>query len=62
MIEAQGARLLRDKRSGETPQAEIRRGGSPLAPRKASILERKSTTSKATKITKTEHIKKGHEA
>ncbi|TDK58431.1 hypothetical protein E2K98_23670 [Bacillus salipaludis] len=30
--------------TGETPQALKRRGGSPPAPRKASILERKSTT------------------
>ncbi len=30
--------------TGETPQALKRRGGSPPAPRKASILERKSTS------------------
>nr|WP_077247865.1 hypothetical protein [Bacillus sp. FJAT-27225] len=30
--------------TGETPQSLWRRGGSPHAPRKASILERKSTT------------------
>ncbi|MCA0992290.1 hypothetical protein LCL91_13445 [Alkalihalobacillus hwajinpoensis] len=30
--------------TGETPQERKRRGGSPPAPRKASILERKLTT------------------
>ncbi|TKD69313.1 hypothetical protein FBF83_15055 [Pseudalkalibacillus hwajinpoensis] len=30
--------------TGETPQERKRRGGSPPAPRKASILKRKSTT------------------
>nr|WP_301552960.1 hypothetical protein [Alkalihalobacillus hemicentroti] len=31
--------------TGETPQERERRGGSPPAPRKASILERKLTLS-----------------
>ncbi|MDP4550660.1 hypothetical protein Q9251_07170 [Alkalihalobacillus macyae] len=31
--------------TGETPQERKRRGGSPPAPRKASILERKLTHS-----------------
>nr|WP_139195399.1 hypothetical protein [Mesobacillus persicus] len=45
--------------TGETPQEPWRRGGSPHAPRKASILERKSTTPclKATNITKTALLK-----
>ena len=30
--------------TGETPQERKRRGGSPPAPRKASILERKLTS------------------
>jgi hypothetical protein len=35
--------------TGETPNGAKRRGGSPHAPRKASILERKSTTFKCYK-------------
>jgi hypothetical protein len=34
---------------GETPNGAKHQGGSPHAPRKASILERKSTTSKSNK-------------
>ncbi|MFG6494190.1 hypothetical protein P8610_02445 [Fictibacillus sp. UD] len=44
MIEAQGARLLRDERSGETLLGRKAARGSPHAPRKAKHLERKSTT------------------
>jgi hypothetical protein len=43
LIGAEGARLLRDYGTGETPQALKRRGGSPDRPRKAKRLERKST-------------------
>jgi hypothetical protein len=43
LIGAEGARLLREDGSGETPQALKRRGGSPNRPRKAKLLERKST-------------------
>ena len=39
--------------TGETPQERKRRGGSPPAPRKASILERKSPLAIATMFTKT---------
>ncbi|PKG21613.1 hypothetical protein CWS01_21490 [Niallia nealsonii] len=46
--------------TGETPQA-IRQGGSPPAPRKASILERKSTYSfKSKKVYEnSQQIKRG---
>ncbi|MGG1677152.1 hypothetical protein ACIFOT_15540, partial [Neobacillus sp. NRS-1170] len=37
-------RLLREYGAGETPQALKRRGGSQARPRKAKLLERKSTT------------------
>ncbi|MFG6497508.1 hypothetical protein P8610_19250 [Fictibacillus sp. UD] len=40
-------RLLRDRRAGETLKSETYKCGSPPAPRKASTLERKSTTSKS---------------
>jgi hypothetical protein len=43
LIGAEGARLLREDGAGETPQALKRRGGSPNRPRKAKLLERKST-------------------
>ncbi|QCJ44897.1 hypothetical protein FAY30_25100 [Bacillus sp. S3] len=43
LIGAEGARLLREHGTGETPQALKRRGGSPDRPRKAKHLERKST-------------------
>ncbi|MFG6496529.1 hypothetical protein P8610_14285 [Fictibacillus sp. UD] len=33
--------------TGETPMGAKRRGGSPHAPRKASILKRKSATHKS---------------
>nr|WP_286170706.1 hypothetical protein [Bacillus sp. NTK071] len=36
--------------TGETPQERMRRGGSPPAPRKASILERKLTHSYSNKV------------
>jgi hypothetical protein len=36
LIGAEGARLLREYGAGETPQALMRRGGSPARPRKAS--------------------------
>ncbi|WP_335386775.1 hypothetical protein [Neobacillus drentensis] len=43
LIGAEGARLLREYGTGETPQALKRRGGFPDRPRKAKRLERKST-------------------
>ena len=43
LIGAEGARLLREYGAGETPQALIRRGGSPARPRKAKRLELQST-------------------
>jgi hypothetical protein len=43
LIGVEGARLLREDGAGETPQALMRRGGSPNRPRKAKLLERKST-------------------
>ncbi|CRK83523.1 hypothetical protein BN000_03494 [Neobacillus massiliamazoniensis] len=43
LIGAEGARLLWEYGTGETPQALKRRGGSPERPRKAKRLERKST-------------------
>ncbi|WP_335382642.1 hypothetical protein [Neobacillus drentensis] len=42
-MERKARRLLREYGAGETPQALKRRGGSPLRPRKAKRLERKST-------------------
>ncbi|MDM5314973.1 hypothetical protein QUF49_03140 [Fictibacillus sp. b24] len=44
MIEVEGARLLRDRRAGETLKSVTYECGSPPAPRKAKHLERKSTT------------------
>ncbi|PLS02020.1 hypothetical protein [Neobacillus cucumis] len=43
LIGEEGARLLREYGAGETPQALMRRGGSPARPRKASAWIRKST-------------------
>jgi hypothetical protein len=43
LIGVEVARLLREYGTGETPQAQKRRGGSPNRPRKAKRLERKST-------------------
>ena len=50
LIGEQDARLLRDRRAGETLKSETSECGSPPAPRKASNLERKSTTSKNNKV------------
>ncbi|MFG6497643.1 hypothetical protein P8610_19950 [Fictibacillus sp. UD] len=50
MIVVQGARLLRDRRAGETLKSETSKCGSPPAPRKASSLERKSFTSKSNNV------------
>jgi hypothetical protein len=50
LIAVEGARLLRDWRSGETLKSETYECGSPPAPRKASNLERKSTSSKNNKV------------
>ena len=44
LIGAEGARLRRELRDRWDHAGAWRRGGSPPAPRKASILERKSTT------------------
>jgi hypothetical protein len=41
--------------TGETPMDEKRLGGSPHAPRKASNLERKSTTLKSNKAYETKN-------
>ncbi|MFG6497437.1 hypothetical protein P8610_18885 [Fictibacillus sp. UD] len=46
MIGVEVARLLWDWRSGETLKVKRYECGSPPAPRKASNLERKSTTYK----------------
>ncbi|MDM5316909.1 hypothetical protein QUF49_12955 [Fictibacillus sp. b24] len=43
-MECKVARLLRDRRAGETLKSETYECGSPPAPRKASNLERRSTT------------------
>jgi hypothetical protein len=43
---------------GETPEGAKRRGGSPHAPRKASILERKSTPFKSNKVCENSQKKK----
>ncbi|MFG6497650.1 hypothetical protein P8610_19985 [Fictibacillus sp. UD] len=45
-MESKDARLLRDRRAGETLKSETLECGSPPAPRKASSLERKSITFK----------------
>jgi hypothetical protein len=42
MIRGSKINVLREYGAGETPQASLR-GGSPLRPRKAKLLERKST-------------------
>ncbi|MFG6494448.1 hypothetical protein P8610_03765 [Fictibacillus sp. UD] len=46
-MECKVARLLRDRRAGETLIRETYECGSPPAPRKASNLKRKSTTFKS---------------
>ncbi|MFG6496169.1 hypothetical protein P8610_12455 [Fictibacillus sp. UD] len=51
-MERKAARLLRDRRAGETLKSETSKCGSPPAPRKASSLERKSTLPRATKLCK----------
>ncbi|KZE68881.1 hypothetical protein AWM68_01000 [Fictibacillus phosphorivorans] len=57
LIGAQGARLLRDRRAGETLKSETYKCGSPPAPRKASNLERKSTTFKSIKKCEKQRLK-----
>ncbi|MFG6497219.1 hypothetical protein P8610_17790 [Fictibacillus sp. UD] len=50
MIVVEGARLLRDRRAGETLKSETYECGSPPAPRKASTWNGNQPVPRATKF------------